>query len=250
MDNNQNLNISEEEGLNIKEIVERYLYHWKWIILAVIVALSCAYVYLRYSNPVYSSKATVLIKDEKGGNGFSEMDMMKDLGFGGGSSSLENEIEIYKSRSILEKVVRKLQINKSVVAIGDRSGLERAELYDRSPIFFDYQINDSVESLDNFEFELELGADEMLRLSLVNSNDELNKKGKFGAWIQFENLRLRILPTEYFSSEMIGRSFILRIVPIERMVTGVKNQLQVTAVSKDADILILSIKGRGYSEKQ
>ncbi|MDX1446802.1 Wzz/FepE/Etk N-terminal domain-containing protein, partial [Lishizhenia sp.] len=243
MNNTDVHDISSEEGINIKDILERYLFHWRWILLSIVFCIGIAYVYLRYTNPTFASKATVLIKDDKAGSGFSEMDMMKELGFGGGSGSLENEIEIYKSRSILEKVVRNLQINKSVVAVGDRSGLERAELYDKSPVYFDFKVNDSTSFTKTKEFELRLVADATFELKGEGETELKPVKAQFNSWRDIGIGQVRVLKTEEFSSEMIGRRFILRIAPVEKVVTDLKSQLNVSAVNKDADILNISIQG-------
>ena len=92
----------EEESINLRELLDKYLYHWKWFLIGGFIALSIAFVYLRYSVPVYESSASVLIKDDEKGGGMQGMDMFKDLGLMGGSVNLENEIEIYRSRTLLK----------------------------------------------------------------------------------------------------------------------------------------------------
>ena len=56
-----------EEEVNIQEILFRYLIHWPWFVLSVIICIACAWGYLRLATPVYNITATVLIKDEKKG---------------------------------------------------------------------------------------------------------------------------------------------------------------------------------------
>ena len=54
---------AQEKPFNIYEIVFKYLVYWPWFIISVIVCLAAAFVYLRYSTPVYSVYSTVLIKE-------------------------------------------------------------------------------------------------------------------------------------------------------------------------------------------
>ena len=69
----------EKENINLREILGKYLRHWKWFALGSAISLCAAWVYLRYSVPVFESKASVLIKDDEKGGGLSGMDMFKDL---------------------------------------------------------------------------------------------------------------------------------------------------------------------------
>ena len=56
-----------EEQVDIQEILFRYLIHWPWFVVSVIICIACAWGYLRLATPVYDITATVLIKDDKKG---------------------------------------------------------------------------------------------------------------------------------------------------------------------------------------
>ena len=64
---NSFVNATEEvdSKINITEQLFRYIRNWKWFLLSVLVALSIAYIYLRYQMPQYGLTTTVLIKDDK-----------------------------------------------------------------------------------------------------------------------------------------------------------------------------------------
>lgn len=72
-----------EEQVNIQEIFFRYLIHWPWFIVSVIVCIACAWGYLRIATPVYNIFATVLIKDEKKGSGASMSSELEKMGLDG-----------------------------------------------------------------------------------------------------------------------------------------------------------------------
>ena len=107
----QNLNF-DSESINLRQEIEKYAYYWKWFVLAVILSLATDFMYLRYTANVYEVATTILINDEDSGIS-SELSAFKDLGLMGGSntSSIENEIELLKSRSLIERVVKDLGIN-------------------------------------------------------------------------------------------------------------------------------------------
>ena len=123
-----------EEQVNIQEILFRYLIHWPWFVVSVIVCVALAWGYLRLTTPVYNISATVLIKDEKKGGGAnmsSELEKMGLNGFVSSSSNIENEIEVLKSRTLAREVVSSLGL---FVTYMDEDKFPNKELYRTSPV--------------------------------------------------------------------------------------------------------------------
>lgn len=94
---------------NLRVILLRYLRNWKWFALSLLLAGAGAYVYLMYQTPIYNVQASLLIKDDKKGldgeNILKEMDILKP------KKTVENEIEIIKSYTLMDKVVSKLNLD-------------------------------------------------------------------------------------------------------------------------------------------
>jgi tyrosine-protein kinase Etk/Wzc len=67
-----------------------------------------AYFYLRYTQPIYQVTSTLLIKDQKKS---ASNDILNKLDQGAGSKDVDNEIEILKSRTLMTKVVERLNLN-------------------------------------------------------------------------------------------------------------------------------------------
>lgn len=100
-----------EEGINLSELLFKYLAYWPWFVASVFVCLLGCYVYLRYQAPVYQVSAAVLIKedDKKGGAGnAAPFAAMQGLGMLSMTSNFENEVEILHSRTLIKKVVSDL----------------------------------------------------------------------------------------------------------------------------------------------
>ena len=99
---------AQEKPFNIYEIVFKYLVYWPWFIISVIVCLAAAFVYLRYSTPVYSVYSTVLIKETDPRSkisGSNALMALQDVGGFSMTSNFDNEVEILKSVSLARKVV-------------------------------------------------------------------------------------------------------------------------------------------------
>ena len=69
MEENRNLelgSVQEEEksAIDFQLIYSTLILNWKWFVLSLIICIGSSYLYLRYSTPVYSTVAKLLVKDD------------------------------------------------------------------------------------------------------------------------------------------------------------------------------------------
>ena len=99
-----------------------------------IVCLIAAYVYLYIATPVYNISATVLIKDDKKGGNSNNVAGLDELGLSGlitSSQSIDNEIEVLRSKTLVKEVVNYLNL---YVTYQDDDQIPSKELYKTSPV--------------------------------------------------------------------------------------------------------------------
>ena len=117
MKEEQNIPVNNEQDeltIDYQAIWQKCIKHWRWFAASVLVCLIIAFIYLRYTTPVYNVTAGVLIqqKDSKGGLGAAlsggALGMLSGLGGVSLSSSFDNEVEIMQSRTLLKKVITDL----------------------------------------------------------------------------------------------------------------------------------------------
>lgn len=135
MDHNYSEEYNQEGTLNLREIIKPYLYRWYWFALGIIATIFLAWFFLRYSVPVYNTEATLLIKEvKKSTSGQPEMSVISELGgIGGmGTNSIDNEIEIFKSKKLMLSVVRELGLETNIY---EKGNLKDSELYKESAPF-------------------------------------------------------------------------------------------------------------------
>jgi len=124
-----------DESLNIREIIKPYIHRWYWFIIGAIVAIIVAWFFLRYSIPVYSTESTLLIKEvKKSSAGQPDMSVISELsGIGGmGTNSVDNEIEILKSKKLMLSVVREMALETNIYSKGK---IKETELYKETSPF-------------------------------------------------------------------------------------------------------------------
>lgn len=104
----------KEEKTDFQAIFFKYVIHWPWFVASVLICAGLAFAYLRYQVPVYEVSSSILIKedDKKGGN--NALSAMQDFGMLSMTSNFDNELEILKSRTLIKKVVSRLNLYTSI----------------------------------------------------------------------------------------------------------------------------------------
>ena len=98
------------------ELFYHYVSYTPLFIVSIALALSIAFIYLRYQQPLFSNSTTVLVKaDEKSGGsirGFGSGDLIDAAMMGSNKRvNMDNEIELLKSRSLMQRVIYKNKLN-------------------------------------------------------------------------------------------------------------------------------------------
>lgn len=101
----------EKSSFDIKQVYTILVLNWKWFVLSIIICLGTAYIYLRYTTPIYQSQAKLLIKDDntQSRRGNSIM-ATSNLGTISNSTGIDNEMEILGSKKLAEQVVTDLKL--------------------------------------------------------------------------------------------------------------------------------------------
>ena len=101
-----------DESITIRTIIEKYSHYLRWFIISMIVFLLLAFIKILFEAPKYNVSASILIKEKEEGTSFADLSGIESLGlFGSGDNSLENEMEILKSRKLMVNVVKELKLN-------------------------------------------------------------------------------------------------------------------------------------------
>lgn len=122
----------EEPKFNLHEYIRRYYRYWYLFPVFIFLSLTIAFFYLQVTQPVYSTKTSILIKDENKGLSGSQGDILTELSSQfGGNKLVENELEIIKSQTLMEQVIKELYLD---VDYTSKDGLRTVNLYKTSPV--------------------------------------------------------------------------------------------------------------------
>ncbi|MEM8520404.1 polysaccharide biosynthesis tyrosine autokinase [Flavobacterium sp. PL12] len=244
MENNK-FDYNLENEFDLKAFLDIYLIRWKWFALGIFVFLFIAFIYLRYSTPQFRAATTILVKDEKKGGMLSELSAFADIG-GGIKSNLDNEIEILKSRTLVESTVKNLKLNVSIIVEGR---IIDSDTYKDSPIevtllnpddqFYDNKMNFTFTELGPNNFEL--------KNQLVNPKSKINlnsnNKFRYGQIISTQYGQFIINKSKLIKNEISdnNKEVSIIITPLEIVTKSFRDRLNVTPVSKSSSVVEISI---------
>ena len=251
-----------EEQINIQELLFRYLIHWPWFVISIIICIACAWGYLRLTTPIYNISATVLIKDEKKGGGASmssDLEKMGLEGFVSSSSNVDNEIEVLRSKSLAREVVNNLGL---FVTYMDEDEFPSKELYHTSPVLVSLTHQEADKLPGRMEINMILQPTGALGVQITVGEKEYRK--------QFDKLPA-VFPTDegtvaFFANNDTLSAVCPENITKERHITAFINRpfsvlkeyvnsLSIAPTSKTTSVVVISLentntrRGRDYINK-
>lgn len=230
---------SDVKDVDFNEIVKPYLRKWWWFLLSVLLFLSYAVYYLQKSVPVYNIQSTVLIKDSRKAPS-TEMGALSQLGgfSSSGANSIENEIEILKSKKLVHDVVTQLGLQTTLMA---ENGLKKTMLYGASAPVIVKVINEkSPEKPLKKPIKLKISGD---KLELYS--DELPKSivTTYKKTVSLPYANLILLKNPAYIPPKKDKPDHIEIIytPTEIAVNSFQAMTNVSLVDKDGTVVALSI---------
>ncbi len=234
----------DEEQIDLKQEIRRYLRYRPWFLLALAIALISAFMYLRYAPRVYESYSKIKILDKSDGLELPTASFI----FKRSNINLENEREIITSYIIMDRVVRELSLNTSFYVEGNVQITQVEKL----PFEFKQIIRpDSITEDVTYRIRIKDKG-----LEIINEKTEV--VSSFKTWSTYSSVHIlpfevdltgrdNISPTELTSKS----TFVVSLRPLKKVTLGLKSSVMVEAIGKESDLIKLSIKGESkpLSEK-
>lgn len=238
---------TEEENEDLKFLIFKYLKNWPYFLISAVIFILIAVFYLKYSTPIYQTSTSVkVLKDDEGGVDLSGLSASTTL-FNYSKVNLENEIQIFKSRRMLGKVIDSLQLTTTVYKVGSL----RDELLfgEEIPFKIEYIENDVEErSTATFNFSLKFKANNSFEIH----NDERNISvlASLNDTIREFDEDFIIKPTVF--NYKINNSDEYKIYKIDRnsLLSRLSNEISIEAVGDKSDVLRASVKGANKTRNE
>ena len=244
----------EEGSVDYKELIFQYIIHWPWFVASILVCLIGSWAYLHFQTPVYQVSASIMIKDDKKSGGNSAD--LESLGLGGmitSTQSIDNEIEVLRSKTILKEVVNNLEL---YIQYYDEDEFPKKELYKTSPVIVNLTTQEADQLPGTALIDMKLASEGSLDIQLKIGVNEYTK--------HFDKLPA-VLPTDagtfgftlkdsLLNGKVVGQNEIRNISAMVNRPFGVakgyQNMLNIAPTSKTTSVAVVSLMNTNIQRGQ
>jgi len=217
---------NEMSNLGIKDIFFKYIRFLPVFILSIAVALFGSYTYLRYATPYYRAAGTLLIKNDKQSGSRGGDERLNQLVMNDGGQNIQNEIEVLKSKALMERVVNALNLQVGYKAVGK---IKSPNIYKQAPFLLHiFELTDS-----SRPFSLDI---KFVNPNSFTINDEKTQY-HFGQLFKNNSGVFRLDKNRYGP----GKEYIVSWQPTSQVTANLAGQIQVTP-KVGTGILMMSLE--------
>lgn len=147
----QNAQLDVDDSIDLAKLFQTLIQHWLWFLVCLVLSLSAAYLYLRATKPTYAVDGLIQVSDNKNSSAalLGELSGLVDV-----KSPAQTEIELIKSRAVLNEVIQNLKLDIVVSSDEDRFSARLNHGLPKSYQYFDqgltYQIKQKRMHIDAF----------------------------------------------------------------------------------------------------
>ncbi|MAB48159.1 MAG: tyrosine protein kinase [Flavobacteriaceae bacterium] len=223
----------EEDKIDVKQVIRQYLSHWPWFVIAVVVALLSAYIYLRYAPRIFETHSKIKVLDESEGLELPTSAFV----FKRTNINLENEIEIISSYLIMERVVRELNLN----TVFYEEGTIQTKQIEALPLDFNQIIlPDSISQTLAYKV---LVTDKGFQVTNLDTDKVINFN-EHTTYTTDHKLPFNLsLKDQMPFSDVVDTAYNIVFTSVKGATLSLKSRIIVEAIGDQSDILKLSIKG-------
>lgn len=222
--------------------ISTILWNMKYILLvSVMLCLTAAYFYIRYTAPVYKKNITVVLKNQQTQYSDNYQLISNTLGIGN-KTNPDNQIFILKSVTLMSRVVELGNFN---IRYFSKGRFIDTEQYTNSPVKFSFKPKINSEKVNiNLEITFSRGKEIFIDSLLINNESIVlpTRKINFGETVNTPVGSFSITAQENIDvSKLIGQMCITRS-SVEHTARALTGALEITSSSQQPDALSISLK--------
>lgn len=194
---------STDDFMRIQDLFYLCANRWYWFVIALIITLSVAFLYIKKTPPTYNRTATILIKEDSNGSSSSgDISGLEDLGLVQTNTNINNEIVTLQSNSLMLDVIKRLHLN---VEYSVKGSFHDIVLYGSTlPIEVKF---DSIAASKNLHFSVNILNDNKVELKdfIVNGveqDDAVKASGILTQPISTAFGVITVVPTAHYNGAM------------------------------------------------
>lgn len=217
---------------DFSEILSKFLRNWPYFLLSIIIAFGLAYCFLYITPPQYKVSSTLLIQDDKNGASMSKSTAFSDLNMFQTVKTVDNEIEVLRSRDLIHKVLHDLNME---TVYFQKSKFKTTELYGKT-----LPIKIEVQELNKGAFTREIKITSINDSTFRFSDSTYSVIARYNQLIQNNNYAIRVNKGPAFNQayEPIDVKFkdLYKLTELYSLF-----KLNIVPVVKDANTIVISL---------
>lgn len=235
----------------ITDILYRTLHYWPWVLLSLFICVGSGVLYLLCTPKVYTTSASLLIKDNSGNNNMNMGvggDEFANMGLFQNKTNIQNEMTTLMSSDLMAEVVKRLKLDVNYYTSGTF----------HNKIAYGYSLPVTAELVDfpsngAVKFDLEVAKDGNVKLSdmKIGDNDVIKAdfNGKLNDTIKTEAGPIVIKPTERYKENTVVELKVDKI-PMSWATGLFSGNLIVTLNNKEGSVVDLTLTDRSTQRAQ
>ncbi|WP_396601115.1 GumC family protein [Algibacter sp. R77976] len=235
--------VNPTDSLDLKKEIGAYLKQWIWFVLSCLICITLAFFYLRYTTPEYNATAKIMLMGKDAGSNPAGQ-VLSDMGLTSNTDveSIEDEIEILKSRKLMKGVVKNLKLNQQFFSKGRFHHTQFFPIT-RSPIKVNFIEPDSVIYASNFSFNVQITSETSFNF-IYNSRltgEEVSEKMFFGRNVPTPISDIIITPNIENLSNLVGQTIYVQINSIDKIAERYRSKIRISPASDGSKVINFSL---------
>lgn len=244
-DNNSNLTPRhiEDDSIDLKKYFFAILANWYWFVISLFITLGIAWLFNRYTMPVYQVTGSLIINEDSRGKGLSGYEnLIPGMEIFRSQKTLLTEIEILKSETLADRTLSRLDFGITYMGVG-RTGIKESLLYNSCPFvvipdsdkynLYGYPVY--IEILDKNYYEVN-----------IDGQYNISQKLAFGEPFHSDvfNFTLELVDSAGFSPKLGYNKYYFILQSHNALVNNFRRRLNInTNDEKRGSVLFLSVFG-------
>ena len=241
MDHSQSMALpgeeSRSEGIDLKKVWQTIRKKAAWLGIILLLTNMVAYLYMRYTRPVYESHSVLKLDVKSEANILGLNTISQNL------DDLAGEIELLKSNLFFSKVVDAARMDVSYYAYGRVLFQER---YGNSPFRVEHTIKNA--AFYDRPIDLEIINKEQYVLSYLEGKETVTRAYRFGEEVETPDYRFVISLTEHYAPVRDDIAYYFTINSDQAMVGYLGGNMTVEPVNFNAKTIRIGFAG--YNQKK
>lgn len=212
----------------------KYAKYWYLFLICIALCMAVAVGIVYFTTPYYQVSTTLLLQDDKKGDGVLKESAFSDLNMFHTTKTIENEIQVLRSVNLMKKVLNRLSIN-SQVFVG--TGLLQKEVYGRTSPVVVKVMRISPQATGK---TITLKVIDQNRFALLLPGEVINKNYHFGDTISNAGFSISIAKGAAFAKGY--HDVRLSLINVDELAKSYRDRkLEITEIVKDANVLQIAV---------